>query len=393
LVTVGNLSFSYAPWNFWDLTSNLEDISFCVLQAVGGYDINISLYCHGHLVATNMHNLTDIQVFPVGWSRMIPGLDVVAVMKDVCFDAYRRLVFCSQPKTVFSKVQLSQNISIDVFIDSRAVEAYRNSVLATYQQTNTLFIAIGPNSTSEIFAYVIISLFGAYFHSFDTTDYEILLMNPDSQMHLVPSLQPLLRHQIQTLAPNVCYTNALFVRAPGFLSPYSADKQTEEIDGIIAHLEYIHRFRSEIKDIIKRKYSPGVPRVAGRVTVTHHFSDRIAQWHSVCPQCQFIDLPDNLTIPELSHVIASSHVFVSGDLLTNLYAMFMHPNATLIDVPPDGAECSQLGRKFATQYYITGYEPEGACTCDIGCVLGLPGRHDGLNSNRIMQAIRWGLKR
>jgi hypothetical protein len=324
---------------------------------------------------------------------MIPGLDYVALLKDICFDAHRRIVFCSQPETVFSKIQLAQNISIDVFLEFRTAQTYSNSVQGTYQQTNTLFIAIGPNSTREIFAYVIMSLFGAYFHSFDTTDYQILLMNPDSQMHLVPSLQPLLRHEVQTLTPNVCYTHALFVRAPGFVRPYSADKQTEEIDGIIAHLEYIHRFRAEIKNMIKRMYASDVPRETGRVTVTHHFSDRIPQWHSVCPQCQFIDLPDNLTIPDLSHIIASSHVFVSGDLLTNLYAMFMHPNATLIDIPPDGAECSQLGRKFANQYYTTGYRTEGACACDIRCVLGLPGRHDGVDSNRIMEAIRWGLER
>jgi hypothetical protein len=391
-VSVSNLSFSYPFRNFWDLKSDLENISFCVLQAVGGSAMNYSLYCHRHLLATSTFTLSDIEIFPVGWSRLSPNYDLVGKFQDICFDNSTRLVFFSQPKTEFNLIQLSSNRTMDVIIHDWSLERYRKDVCGELERRPSLFVSVSANSTSRILSDVILPLFGAFYHSFNRNDYLIVLIDRETQSHLVPSLIPLLKNEIQWIQPNACYTMALFVRSPGSVPPQS-NHTFSDFDGIVDHMEYIYRFGDPVLAKLSSFFGRSVSIIRGKVAVDPIFAGFVEEWQKNCSQCNFMVLNESLAVPEMAEVVASSNLLISGGLYTNLYAPLLSVNATLIEIPQDGAECTRFGMRFAGQRYVAHYAVNGVCECDIRCYLSREKRYEHVYHHTVVNSIHGGISK
>jgi hypothetical protein len=393
VVQGGNMSFSY-PWRqFWDLTSDLTHISFCILQAAGGYEMNCSLICHGHVLAANYFDLREINVFPIGWSRMVPTLDGVAHFTDVCLRSDTELIFFSRAATQFPPLYVGQGHVINVSINSNATEIYCHAVNATAQPLTTLFVSVLANDAPAIMVNVIMPLFGAYFHSFHTTDYEIAFTRPELQMNLVPSLEPILRHPVRSVMEETCYTTAIFVRGPGFLRPYTTNPPMDELTALAQHFEYVARFRPEIFTLVRTQYAGDQEIQRGVVSYHESLAMYADDFKAACTQCEFVQLNDSMTVTEVAHIMAVSQVFLSGTLYSNSYGVFMHRNATFIEVPTDGNECTQFGSFFSPPTYITGYLVNDTCTCTVRCYLERPLAHTQVDIDRIKRAIVWGLSR
>jgi hypothetical protein len=390
VVTGGNFTFSYPSWQFWDLISDLSHMSFCILQAAGGRGLNCSLYCHGHLLATNTFDLAEIEVSPVGWSRMVSPADLVARFRDVCIDASGRIVFFTRAEAVFPSLHLTSDFAMPIVINANATESYCQIVNGTYERSTTLFISDVASTASEALFRIVLPLFGAYFHSFQNTDYEIVLVRPDLQRSLIPSIQPLLRREIRYLKPDVCYSKALFPRSPGFLWPYTADRIPDEADGLARHFKYVLSFRTEVADLARTMYGGGEEISSGRVVLDESLAGHAPAFQRACDECEFIVLNESLTVPEAARLIASAHVFVGGTLFADLFAMFMHRDATFIEVPTDGNECTTFGKKYAPPKYIAAYEAK-ECNCDVRCYLAKPIAHKNMNDTQVGKAIARGV--
>jgi hypothetical protein len=390
-VTAGPLSFSYPPRQFWDISSNLSRLYFCILQSVGGFGLTCSLYCHGNLLAKNAFDLREIEVFPVGWSRMVPAIEAVARFRDVCFDSTGKFVFFTRAETVFPDMRLASDFVLPVVVNASATEIYRQAVGAKREQAPTLFVAAVAKEASRVFAFVVLPVVAAFLQGFANRDSEVVLMRPEEQMNLVASIQPVV-DEVKVLTGDVCYSQMIFVRAPGYLRPYETKEYSGEVDALVEHFEYLFEFNEDINRPLRARYVGGDELFKGRVVLDESLAHKAQEFEKLCNGCEFVVLNESMTVPEIARIVGTAQVFVGGTLFADLLAMFMHRDATYIEVPTDGAECTQFGRRFAPRKYITGYD-EKECQCDIRCYLEKPVAHRNMNDHRVKAAIAWGLER
>ena len=344
VVTQGNLSFKFPTNRFWDVESDLTKLSFCSLHTVSGRDANLSLYCQGHLLATNTTRINEISAYPVGWSRIFSNDDILADFKDVCFDSNKTFVFASQPHTSFSSFEPSLNYSVPVKRTEKSTESYRNGINAISVTTPSVFVAGTYTTATDIFLNVVIPLAAAVRVNSSVIKPRIVLMRPDKQQTMIPSIKPFTNEEITGKYEKKCYSSAIFPKSPGGVFPGEASMNTTQ--AIASHLEYAYRVVPNSTQQIRKLFSSSVSQ-KDLIVFDSHLAELASAIRPKVSKYQIEVLDENQTVPEIARRIASAKIYVSGHSGSKLFAVFLQSSAKFIELTSDVSKCETLGRDIS----------------------------------------------
>ncbi|KAH0793147.1 hypothetical protein GPJ56_002856 [Histomonas meleagridis] len=379
---VGNMTFEYPPERFWDLTSDLENISFCSLQAVGG-PITFSLYCQNQLLSTVTGKIAgDINVYPVGWSRLVSRNYSFADFYDVCFEDDQQLVFFSQPKTTFSPMTVSSTMTLPVVIDSRKCKDYCNFKKYTFLSNPTVLIPDVPIDPSTILTHIALPLFD-------------LLSNFNNRLNVYSfaelpsfahtSLSPI-SSNITVLPTKKCFERLLIVKTNGSKSIFSETNNNFYND--------LSNIDPKILNSFREKYTKNSAN-SNRIVIDSnslHLKEKISK---LFPKLEILTIDESSDLQTTANLISSSKVFICGHISKIFNSIFLGSNSSLVEIPLKDTECFSFGKKIAEKIGAKYFMFNGISNCkcnNIECYMKSAIKHIEINDEELKKIISEALK-
>ncbi|OHS98163.1 hypothetical protein TRFO_09012 [Tritrichomonas foetus] len=365
VVTSGNTISEYTYNNFWDisLTSHKDytKASFCVLQPIGGH-IQATLYCHKRKLSELSHQINDINAYPVGWSRalMIPHL--IVDLFDFCY-SNNTIHYFSQAPSLLMPMHVGHNDTIPFQIRFITPGSFQTSSPEhTIIYKPTFFISASPKESWRQLSDILLPMWGSLFHIIKTNnntnnngknDGYFRAYLTRNQSWVIPNVQRLVKDTVLTNESKVCIAEGHFIRSPGSipLSVNSSAVNMTEIVSFCHHLNWIMDIKPEIMPSFKNFFTNKEMKQSTIVIDNTCFEKLnikklIEQYSS---NLEIVRLPEESSlITEIAEVVSTAQVFIGSHLSSLIYGIFLPKGATMIEIQPEGCECTYYGQSFAT---------------------------------------------
>lgn len=152
--------------NFWDLSSDLSRVEFCVLNPYNG-NISVCLKCQRYTMMKTNLLMKNIDAYSVGYSRFIETDKHCTTMYDVTFNNEKNIVFHSTANITFTEVKFYYDINNNItannsrasksgykFINASVVAVYcscKNSLDTYIDAILPLWITIGKSDVKNLY--------------------------------------------------------------------------------------------------------------------------------------------------------------------------------------------------------------------------------------------------
>jgi hypothetical protein len=306
---VSDNSLRFDPLHFWDVAPIGDAVHFNVLQTIQG-NVTTVVYCDDLPLGEATIQIADIPFYPVGWSRLFASPFYLAEFADFCF--YERgLVYAAAQSGQISAFNLTDGYTQNIEFDIRRAEDFRDAVPGTTSVTDTsIFIAANPRSLFETLVDVVIPVFAAIERNASNS---LFLIN--NQTDLLPHLRPFkLNIELYNSWERKCFIRGKFIRSSNSSSPFcpTAVDQLGFVLSVFSNFS-VHELRST--------FATTKP-TEGKVICD--------QGSKMRGEISCEEIPAVANLSQLADIIASSSAFVVSGIDSRLFALFLHPNTTLV---------------------------------------------------------------
>ena len=378
----------YKPQQYWDLESDLETVKFCVLQTFGG-GINTSVYCNDRIIKTAYLTIDTIDIYPIGWSRLMWMDCCLAKLTDINWHK-RNITFSSQPKTKVNRVRLSYNFICNMKTDTRKGDAVRQSM--TGKTIDKLTIAIGAEAKTvfEKIIDIIIPWYDNYI-SIKYSKHNIYIPNEKSnQDDIFSKLQSTVT--VLNREPPYFFTDIRILKSSGssmwpdrVLNQTIPQYQKEQLDYITKtekDLQYLRQLFINNQNIKAAK---------GKVVIDERIEKSFKSIIEKECNIKTITLYDNDSFDTVINKMKDAQVFVTGHIKSAVCCFLMPQQSTLIEVKPDSSSCTSFANWFAKNANLKRIEVKsnGPCKCkDFACHLSETPNYSKVDKNLLISSIK-----
>ena len=341
IITKSSVSvIDYTSDFFWDLESNLTYLNFCILQQIGGI-LNVSFYCHQNFLKSKIIEVGPIEIFPIGWSRMIFNNELIFQLNNFVLENDSSISFSIQPNTTISNIQLSLNNFIKINPIKKSSENVKNQINNTKHFNQiTLFISTNPINLFRQYIDILIPYWGSMFHSYFNI-HNILFLN--NQTNLTNIFEPFNTINFLYTGNRYSFNDGRFLKAPF--------KNNNEIEGIYEILNYFFKFKKGLINNLRNLYTKE-EILPGRIIVDEINSFLIPILIQKFPNFIIEKIPNFQYINEISRFMSSANIFISSSIFTMIHSIWMKENAILIELPPNLDICPMFYKNFSLIYNI-----------------------------------------
>lgn len=349
--------------NFWDIEHNGSNISFCILHPIGG-TVSAALMCGHRVLAELKHQISNIDAYPVGWTRMYNTNDAIVRVADICF-SNNTFHYFAQPNTIAFPLVTSYNHTITHTIHHVPAAHYQHGNKEYKIHSNpVVFISARPDSLWRQLVDVLIPLWATMAFYERPSEYEVLLTQ--NQIELIPNLKFMISTDILLNDTLGCYGNGYFAKAPGGksidenLTIYN-DKSEAQL--LAEHLAWVMAARPSLIAPFKQMFVT-YPLVSNKVILDAVGELYREQLERLYPDLVFERLPETVNMQEMANAVAEARIFIGGHISSLAFGVFMYPEAFMIEIQPNGLECSAFAQKFA-QMSGAGYASMHTGKCKV----------------------------
>jgi hypothetical protein len=306
---VSNNSLRFDPLHFWDLTPIGDEVRFTILQTIQG-NVTAVVYCDELALGAADMRILDIPFYPIGWSRLFASPFYLAEFTDFCF--YEgSIVYGAAQSGHINAFNLTTAYPQNIEFDVRRAEDFRNAVPGAASVANTsIFIAANPRSLFETLLDVVIPVFAAIERNASNS---LFLIN--NQTDLLPNLKPFkLNVELYNSSERRCFIRGRFIRSSNSSSPFVAPT--------IDQLRFVLSVFSNFSINEMRSTFASTKPTEGK-TICDAVSKREGGI-----SCE--EIPTVADLSRLADIVASSSSFVVSGIDSLLFALFMHPNTTVL---------------------------------------------------------------
>lgn len=381
VTNVGGITMDYYGEKFWDLKSDRENFSYCILQTVSG-NVNASLYCHRHLLATAVNRIDDVSIFPVGWSRYFETMQGVGKLNDVCYHK-GSLYFFAQPETHFSSIQAAKNYKIPVILDNRKKDTFRVEKNFGSSQTPAYVISSLAKDPYDIFTDVVLPFYAIY-----VLPENIIFIMQRNQTHLLPYFKSHSDARILSYNSPTCFSELSFVNNAGSVSPTMTNRTIDDTTLLANHYQVllnvngIPTLRGNYERLPMESKTIFMDIEASKLT-----KELILRKYSNITVCVF---DEQKSLNETSKDISKSSIMIVSHIKNIFLGYLLTPKSNMIEILPDNLSCAKYGEVVAKKIdaYYTNIGGEGDCNCqDIRCYLETNPSYSQFNKTKFMELL------
>ncbi|KAH0787983.1 hypothetical protein GPJ56_008084 [Histomonas meleagridis] len=340
---VGSSLSEYHSEQFWDVISDTENISFCILSQMGG-KVRSSVVCQQRVLGEINHTINDVNVFPVGWSRSLKSNNTsIADLRDFCY-SNNTIIYFSQPIAIFAPFLAAQNDTIQIQVDKSSREVFASTHLDfTKQHVPTLFITA---NNKEPWRQIIDVLLPIY-HFMRSTNSIPQLYLTRNQNHLLQSIGRITQSPILLNDTKGCFDEGHFIRSTGSipLDLNVSSHNTTESKSFGSQYQWLFSLKPDLIHHFRSLFTSNT-KVSNIIVVDRYkkYANIIEQLY---PGYSVVKIPKTENVAEIAELMSSAKVFISSHLSTMVYGLFLSKDATLVEMQPIGRECTNHGKKIA----------------------------------------------
>jgi hypothetical protein len=374
----GDFVFDHPLPQLWDLEIHDSNVTFCVLHPIVGA-MKGTVFCHNHALALIEHTVDRIDVHAVGFSHAMVRPHMIGSMNDICFWDGTIQYFSHPPASILPmRAVFDHSIPyMDHVVHASAFQqAAPNSTMVN---SPTIFISAAPLYAWQHLTDVIIPLWNVIADFGNNVDVKLYLTR--NQVNILKNVQKIVPGDPLLNTTNGCFSEVVFLEAPGSLaidisSPASAPTSQQ---AIAEHLSSILTLDRSVISGIKQFFT-AVAMVPDCIVLDPHLATLFSRLQLQFPTARVVLLPDTDDLSAIADCVAAAMFYIAGHVTTLTYAIFLSPGALLLEVQPNGLECTSFGREWARLAGVQ-YLPimTGNCTkCapnDLFCYLSEDVRH------------------
>jgi hypothetical protein len=380
-------SFSY----FWDLESDGENISFCILHPVTGL-AHVTLMCHSKFLTDLKAPITTVDIFPVGYTRIYSGLHITGRFQEFCF-SNGTLHYFAQPPTVVLPMVAAHDFALPFAVHFGPAAAFqRMQPNHTIFPLPVFFVSAAPVQVWQQVIDVLLPLWGVACQ-YDRRDLLRVYLTRN-QVSLMRNIRRLVPAEALLNDTQGCFADGTFLRAPGAVPvdlnatagtniSYSQAFADQFLWTVSLNRQIVEAFRGLFTN---RTLKPG------RVVVDRVAAALAPQIERMFPVLHVAILPDTDDIAEIADCVAQATLFISTHISTLVYSIFLSSSAALLELQPKGLECMALGHPL-TKLVGAAYAPfrvASECACnysDVECYLTTEPEYEDVTSADLRTAI------
>ncbi|EAX88069.1 hypothetical protein TVAG_143810 [Trichomonas vaginalis G3] len=374
--------FDYPIKNFWDIKSDLENISFCALQTVAG-KINTSLLCDGRSIRSENVVVESIDIFPVGWSRLTFQPRTTGIFYSIFF-FNDTILFSMQPPGRLDNLRISPDYVMKMGKDHNAAEQIRAKYGGQMIPKHAILVAADSNTTFNLMIDVL--------YPFTITYKDI---NYQNAYVYLPSQRFNHTYLFKNVPGVTTLRNGSYLfeelRIPrSSASTFTQSKEDKNIS-IGYYAEQLQFLAANHVDFetMRKWYTNATkkPKTVVLDNYTEIFKDEIEKVAKIKVKV----INENTSFKEIVKTLESASVFVCGHIKTAVFAPFMPKGSTFIEVPPDTSSCAVGSVWIAKQSslkheFIKNSSP---CNCTYYyCHLSDQATYNGIKLNDVVSKVQ-----
>lgn len=363
---VGNAESTFTRDQFWDVAGNGSFASFVVLHQLSG-NVAVDLMCEKRVITRYQAVIDSVPVYPVGWSKSQVDGDLLTSMTDFCFHR-NKIVFFSAPAAKMGPLRVYHNLDLPIVVQRMSAEMYQQDYLLPWAERTTIIVSAIPREPWRQLTEVLLPVWGAIFHDPNPEKWSVAFTK--KQWWLEKNVQYIIPH-ISDLSGGMCFHDGRFATSYGAISIEEKNYEIESSEAMGAYLRHITSYTPDVVAEFKKLFTNHEMQ-RGRITISRTFMDYIDFIKSVAPGSDVVVMPDTDDIAYIADVVSSSQLLIADDISTIVYAMFLSPGATLLEVQKQPMKCTRFGEKFsnfAGANYIS-YGDADSCECtNIECYM------------------------
>ena len=258
----------------------------------------------------------------------------------------------------FAPIHSSLDKTIHIGTNPFPIGIYEQHCKKQTIQNPAIFITATPKLAWEKIIDAIIPLWIHEVFSFGKVKHTVIL--PNWKDDLVPSLQPILDSTPITENTSFCFRDAVVATSTGSI-PYVANssKYISMSKGEIVqkHLESLFLLRQDIIASLASKYT-NRNMVSRKIVLDGSARFVKNQLMRMFPNTEIDIISDTDDVRLIAETVRQAEIFVASDPRSMAYSIFLSPNASIVEVPADGAECldasSMWGRITGAKHVVVG---------------------------------------
>ena len=363
IISSANSQSSYIYTNFWDQQSNLSHIFFNILHPIQGENMDLEVKCGALSLGHWPVSVNSVPVYPVGWSILLSQDTSYVKIVDGCFNN-NSFVICTPPHSNFKPFHLSDDISVNVINTQSPAATYAsiNNISMLKNENNNMLdsIFIGANSklSYEKITDVLIPLWGLIHDKQDfTNDSTIVLFNENND--LVQFLKPIFNGEIKkSTDTNQCFSNGV-VLASSTSPAYNLnmhefqDQTTGPLLSEAFHYDHITHINQKNIKTLREKFNSlldNQPKQGNRKHIVLDHGSRIllSTLEKLYPKAKFEVISDADPLNLISNILSKADVFITSNIRTAAYSIFMNPGKKIVELPPTGLGCFRACERWAS---------------------------------------------
>jgi len=332
------ISSVFTPKNFWDIQSDMYNGSFCVLQTIGG-DLNAFLYCQNTLLASASVHIGSIDIYPVGWSRIVSSNEYALIIYNFTLENLT-VIFSIQIRSSISCICLYPGFWINVKAEESSSVNVRNRVQSTINiQEPTIIISSVAIEPFRQMIEVILPYWGSH-HQNVGMAHNILLIRNQTCFESFFSHIP--KAKIIYPENRMSFSDARVLKAPG-VNGLIANNITSPEDDIEDLIEYFLKFKAGLTTPLRSMVANN-SIVKGQILVDESLLPLLSNFSFPISNSKLVAFPKNSSIENIISIVSSSQIFISNHIKSMIFALWMKEKATLVDF---GEDCLKIGEKIS----------------------------------------------
>ena len=372
----GSVRADYGIKNFWDPASNLSNIFFNVLHPYTG-DTLINVKCGNIKLATSQTKVQEIEVYPIGWSRIFTKDFETAQLTDACY-VNKSLVLAVVSDAKFEPMISSKGSEIPVNFTHLSTLIYSTTHNITYNNKDTmnpyapnvLILDADPKLGYQKIVDVMIPVW-AFSYSYNGENKQQLILTHD-QFNQYENIEPIFNGDVKGSSENICFSRGTVLSSTGSKS-YTVPKEFyDSKDSTFTeylHYNLISMLDQEILIAMRDRFmlselgAPSPPEKT-RIVLDSNLASLSQIIKKLYPEAIVDVISDTNLLKITAKTLSKANVFVGSNIKTLAYSIFMQKGTHIVEVVPNGLSCIAAGRFWAQKLDLE-YSQLGSAFCTV----------------------------
>jgi hypothetical protein len=345
LTRTGNIILNHQIGGFSEFINGSEIVHFSIVHPIAG-PTDFHLLCANEEIVHRQFHISLLNGYELGYTRLYASQHVTARMIDFCWREMGLEIFLKE-ETHGVPMRAAYDFRIPYRFHQTTARDFREKWKPKIFRESVLFIAATPKELWRELVDVLLPMWRVLLDQKNREKKRIFLVR--KTFGVTNNIEKVGVGQLIENADIACFSDGQFVSSTGAVSIGRSIPETykeSEAVALARQLTELSQIRSENMTGFIEKFTNGIMRedrivIDGKIT---GLAGQLRQWY---PFLMIEELPITDDLSVVADSVRGARIFVCSHISTCVFGIFLGRNGTMLEIPPDGFECTTFGEIYA----------------------------------------------